>query len=151
MINNYREYPQLLSNAEYEAKMVISDCLVFDIALGVSKDYKNNKRIKNRPAKITEKYAQQPVIWVDNANNKIGFTAGNYSEIFGADSIKSFTIQNVLPAKGPGGAYLEVNLEDSSNGYAVYSGQSKSLDKFVNQIASLTQKEVKMGQEYHDC
>jgi len=150
IIQNQREYPELLTDKIYDGRIVISDALVLEGDLAVSKDYKKNKRIIYRPLAITETFKTQAVIWVDTVNDKIGFSAHGYAELFNLTEIASFSIQNMLPARGSGGAYLEVLLKNNTK-YIVFSGPFKAFDACKEDLEHLTQKKVTFAKEYYDC
>lgn len=150
-IKNKRLYPDFLVYKNYEAKITISDYLILEGNIGISGDYKRNRRVKRRPQKIIEKFDNQTLIWIDDVNFKIGFSSSNFSHVFDSKDIKSFFIQNILPAKGGGGSYLELLLEDQQYNYSIFTECCYFFDKYSERIMKLTNKEVNFGQEYYDC
>lgn len=144
-------YPDLLIDHDYENKLVISNFLILDGKIGISKDYKKNERIKRRQQKITDQFQDQTIIWIDDVNNKIGFSSNQFSQVYGKEEIKSFCIQNILPAKGAGGGYLEFVLENQKYNYSIFTEHCNFFDKYADKIRNLTNKELVFGQEYHDC
>ncbi|WP_434036052.1 hypothetical protein [Formosa sp. 4Alg 33] len=149
-IQNHREYPELLTDKEYEARIDISEALPLQGDLEVSKDYMKNERITYRPRAVSERFMDQPVIWTDVKNDKIGFSAHGYAELFNLDEIESFSIQNMLPAKGSGGAYLEVLLINKTK-HTVFSGRFKTFDTYKEDLERVTHKPVTFAKEYYDC
>ena len=133
---------------DYESNIEVTSFLELPIEIGTIGDYKRNKRVKRRPDKLK---SNTPIVWVDDKNSKIGFADQNYSLIFDKSEIKLFSIQNILPAKGSGGAYLEVNFNDNSRSYAVLGGECKIFDNYKGELNKLTGLEVRMAPEYHDC
>jgi hypothetical protein len=150
-IENKREYNSYLVDQDYESKIIISDFLILDGKIGISEDYKRNKRIKRRQQKITDQFKNKTVIWTDHVNNKIGFSSGQFSQVYDIKELKSFCIQNILPAKGSGGSYLELILENRKYNYAIFAEQCHFFDKYAESVMQLTNKGLSFGQEYHDC
>lgn len=150
-IENNREYPQLLNDDYYENNISITDFLILEGNIGFSEDYKRNKRIKRRPQKIFEQFQSKTVIWIDNVNNLIGFSSNNYSQLFHQNEIKSFCIQNILPAKGGGGSNLEIVLDNQNYNNAIFTEKCHFFDNYADKIIQLTNKQLTFGEEYHDC
>jgi hypothetical protein len=147
-IKNQREYPELLIANNYESKIEVSSILELPLKIGTSGDYKRNERVKRRPPKLDSKH---PVIWIDNKNSKIGFADQTYCQVFGKNEIRQLTIQNILPAKGAGTAYLMVDFVNNSRNLTVLSGECKIFDSYITQLNLLTGLEVNMAPEHHDC
>ncbi|QXP62558.1 hypothetical protein [Polaribacter sp. HaHaR_3_91] len=150
-IENKREYPSLLHNESYEELMVISDFLLFKGNIKMSGDYRKNKNIKNRPEKINLQFKDNTIIWVDNKNKKIGFSSNHIAELFDIDEINSFCIQNILPAKGNGGAYLEIITDTKKYNYPIFYEACNFFDTYALKIEKITGKKVVFGKEYYDC
>lgn len=86
---------------------------------------------------------------MDIKNDSIGFAYKKYYQVFKRSQIKSFSIQNVLPAKGSGGGYLQINLSDNS--YTnIFSGKCHIFDEYVKKISGLTGIQVSIAEEYYD-
>jgi len=147
-VKNQRDYPELLIDSNYGSKIEISSFLELPATVSTSSDYKRNKRVKYRLEKLK---SDTPIIWVDDINSKIGFADQTYCQVFEINEIKQFTIQNIRPAKGAGGAYLEINFADNSSSYSVLNGACKIFDDYKENIKALTGLEVNMAPEYHDC
>jgi hypothetical protein len=150
-IENKRNYPELLIDKDYESKVIISKFLILDGKIGFSDDYKRSRKVKRRQQIITDQFQAQCVIWTDEVNNKIGFSSGEFSQVYDNEEIESFCIQNVLPAKGRGGGYLEIVLKNQKYKYAIFSEDCHFFDKYADNLRSLTNKDLTFGQEYHDC
>jgi len=148
-IENKRNYPDLLIDHNYEEKLEISAYLVLDGKIGISEDYKRSIKVKRRQRKVSDQFQEQTIIWRDDRNNKIGFSSNQFSQVYDKEEIKSFSIQNILPAKGSGSSYLEIVLEKQK--YAVLSESCHFFDKYADEIRNLTSKELTFGQEYYDC
>lgn len=150
-VENRRTYERLLIDIGYEEKMSISDYLILRGKVGISDDYRRNEKVKRRQNKLTEKFRNEAVIWTDDVNNKIGFSSGSYSQVYEKDEIKSFCIQNILPAKGGGAGRLELSLANEKHQYAIFTGECHFFDKYAEDIKALTNKDLTFGQPYHDC
>ncbi|MFB9053627.1 hypothetical protein ACFFVB_11130 [Formosa undariae] len=150
IIQNHREYPELLMDKDYEARIVISDAVTFDGDFSCPKDYTKNERIKYRPSVITEKFKAQPVIWIDAVNNKMGCSANGYAQTFNVAEIESLSVRNILPARGRGGAELYIITTDKIY-HSILSGICKAFDNYVKNIEQLTGKKVTFEKEYYDC
>ncbi|MCE3227232.1 MAG: hypothetical protein K0S32_1783 [Bacteroidetes bacterium] len=148
-IHNNREYSSLLMD-EYENEIVVSDFMLLEGNVSMSGDYKRNKKVKRRPPFLSGQFKDKAMIWSDDKNNKIGFADKNYSQVFDKNEIKSFSVQNILPAKGGGGAYLEIVMEGKNN-YVIFNENCHFFDKYVNTIRSITEKDLTFAPEYHDC
>ncbi|MEH0155571.1 hypothetical protein V6R21_15600 [Limibacter armeniacum] len=147
LIKNQREYPELLINKHYEDMIEVSDVLLIDENIKVYADYKRNKKVKRRPPKLAQ--TPQPLIWVDRKNNCIGFADTKFCQVFDFKEVESLTIQNVLPAKGSGGAYLEINSGDIK--YVVASGKCHAFDNYKDKLEALLGLKVDKAPEYYDC
>ena len=117
--------------------------------MSINSQYRTNERIKNSITKVKKLFNKKPAVWIDHLNNKIGFTAQQFSMIFGKDEIKNITIQNLLPAKGPGGSYLRVLLANN-NELEIFNGDVRAFNPFIEQLKTLTAKEIVMKPEYPD-
>ncbi|KFC19880.1 hypothetical protein [Chryseobacterium sp. FH1] len=109
-IENKRNYPNLLIDLSYEENLQVSEYLILEGKIGISEDYKRNNKVKRRQPKITGQFQEKTVIWRDDRNNMIGFSSNQFSQVYDKEQIESFSIQNILPAKGSGGGYLEITL-----------------------------------------
>ena len=151
-VENKRDYFSLLIDQAYEDSMVISAYELLPGGARVSEDYKRNSKIKRRPKKITDQFQDKPVIWVDERNNKIGFSSRFFSQVFDAKDIKTIRIQNILPAKGSGESSLELELENPQDQYTiVMKGDCHAFDSYGDKIKALTGKGVIFEIEYYDC
>lgn len=150
-IKNLREYPAFLIDAAYEQEIVISNYLILPGSIYMPANYKINERVKRRAQKISDQFQDKTVIWIDDANNKIGFACDQFSQVYDKDEIKALGIQNVLPARGPGSGNLELILEQGINHYEIFTEKCHFFDAYAEKIKTLLQKELTFGEEYHDC
>ncbi|MDH6305377.1 hypothetical protein M2459_001830 [Parabacteroides sp. PF5-5] len=150
-IENMREYSALLIDESYEKVMEVSDSLIIESEVKFYVEYKKDKRVKRRPPLITERFVDQTVIWRDDVNEKIGFADATYSLVFDKQEIISFTLGNLIPAKGSGGSSLTANLSGARQWSSLFSGEYRSMNDYVERIATVTGKEVILDTEYSDC
>ncbi|MBP1840979.1 hypothetical protein [Formosa algae] len=149
-IKNHREYPELLYDETYEKDIVISETLILKGEFSCPEDYMRNEKIKYRPKAVSASYTDQTLIWTDAVNNKIGCSTNNFAQIFDTSEIESFSILNILPARGSGGAELYIITTDKTY-HKVLRGRCKAFDNYVSHIEHLTNKKVTFEKEYHDC
>ncbi|WP_163398815.1 hypothetical protein [Flavobacterium fluviatile] len=150
-IQNRRSYPELLIDAAYENRLSVSSFLLIDGNVSMPNDYKKNEKIKRRPPQIADQFKDKTIIWRDDVNDKIGFTCGNFSQVYSKKEIKAFSIQNTLPARGRGGSSLIIILEQDVNHYEIFSEECRFFDGLAQKIMQLTNKELTFEQEYYDC
>ncbi len=150
-IANNREYNELLVNKDYEDKMEVSKYLILKKGIHFQGLYQRNSRIKRTPPKLELLCGGKPAIWLDNKNGKIGYAANGLAHILGSSEIVDIKIQNTLPAKGAGRADMELNLKTEEYNYAVFSGNCKDFDSYVDEIEKVTEKKVIFLPETMDC
>ncbi|MDR7212067.1 hypothetical protein [Flavobacterium piscis] len=150
-IQNRRTYPELLVNAAYENKLVVSAFLLIGGSVTMRNDYKKNDKIKRRPPIIANQFKDKTIIWMDDVNDKIGFASGAFSQVYSKDEIKAFSIRNTLPARGRGGSTLALILEQDVNHYEIFSQECHFFNRLADTIMQLTNKELTFEPEYYDC
>ena len=150
-IENHRDFRDLLIDLEYENKISVDKFLVFEEDFSSNGNYKTNPIVKRIPKRIIKISKNKPIIWIDKLNKKIGFADKKQSQIFEIESIKNIAIQNVVPAKGGGGSYLDLHFNNDKSTVSIFEGNYKQLDKHANKIQELTDKTVVFNAEYNDC
>lgn len=150
-IENYRDFPNLLIDLDYENKISVDEFIVFEENFTSIGNYKTNPNVKRIPKRIIEISKNKPIIWIDNLNKKIGFADKKQSQIFEIKSIKNISIQNIVAAKGGGGSYLELHFNNDKSSISIFEGNYKELDKLAIKIQELTNKTVVFNAEYFDC
>src|SRR5690606_16184781 len=98
-IKNNREYADLLVDLDYENRIEIGEFIVLNEPAFILGNYKKEAQIKRRPEKLNLRLGDKPVIWLDKKNDRIGFADKTRCRVQSIDSVESFAIQNVLPAK----------------------------------------------------
>lgn len=149
-IKNNREYADLLFDLDYESKIEISENITLAEQTYITGNYKKDVQIKRRPEQLNLQLGDKPVIWLDNKNGKIGFADKTRSRVQSMDEVESFAIQNILPAKGAGGAHLLMKLSGGRS-FEVMQGKCHSFDFLREKIVQITNRSVEMEPEYHDC
>ena len=147
-IENTRNYPDLLIDKSYEQQMQISEVVIIPGKINISADYKRNPRIKRRPQTIIGSFQEKAVIWKDELNKKIGFSSGNFMQVFNESEIKSFYVYNFLPAKADG--FADLVVETAEGRLTVFSAGCHTFDAYLKKIETLTDKRVyKMDDQYN--
>lgn len=149
-IKNNREYADLLVDQDYEKAIEVSDFFFLNEQIEIIGNYKKDPQVRRRPEKLNLKAGDKPVVWLDNKNGRLGFADKTRCKVEALNTIESFAIQNILPAKGGGGAYLIIKL-NSGKSYEVIRGKCYSLDFLQEKLAQMTNRPVGMEPEYHDC
>lgn len=147
-IRNRRQYLALLVDAEYEEILSVEQSLQLPRAISAPSDVNDNPRIKRRPPRFPEN--GPPLIWVDRKNGILGFADQTHALRFDESEVAAISIQNILPAKGSGGAKLSVVLTDQTP-TTVFYGKCYVFDDFKDRLAALLNKEVIRETPYHDC
>ncbi|NGP88264.1 hypothetical protein [Fodinibius halophilus] len=149
-IRNQREYPKLLIDKEYEDNLEVTSRLLIEEPISTSSHYKKNPRVRRRPPDLISNDPVCPVIWFDSKNDKIGFADRSHCQVFNWGKIESFSIQNVLPARGAGRAHLELKLRGGQS-HSIFRGQCHVFDPYKEKIAEFTNKVVTTAPESYDC
>jgi len=149
-IYNCREYDDLLIDQVYEATIEISDQILLPDDVHIYGDYKKEKSIRRRPPKLVEFSGEQPVIWIDRKNKKIGFAGKALSVIYEIEAIQQIAVQNILPAKGGGYSELKLSLKKNRYYKTVMMANCYVFDNDVKAIEQLTGKPVKFLPETMD-
>jgi hypothetical protein len=150
-VRNEREYPELLSDDDYEKRLVVSEFVSLPESVSIAGHWRYDKRIKRRPPNLSHYSADGPVIWVDKENSKIGFADSQFSKVYELGEIERLTIFNTLPAKGGGRARLTLTLAENKGEEEVFVAECRGFDSHKDDIAALTGLEVTYGPEDHDC
>lgn len=147
---NKREYEYFLENKKYEEVMEVSELLSFQNTLDINIKYIENDGVKHIPPKVKELLKDKSGIWLDNVNHKIGFAGIDTALIIDLAKIKYFTLQNMLPAKGPGYSDFTVHLKTEED-LTVFMEDTYFFDQFAEQLQQMTKKSVKIPEAYHNC
>lgn len=128
MIENEREYPDVLVDDSYETVIEVSDYVNLDDDVHPYGNYKRDKFIKRRPPAVSELCGKQPVVWLDERNSKTGFAGKDHAFIYDTEAIERIAIQNVLPAKGAGYSELKLELKNKSLSRSVFMATCRAFD-----------------------
>lgn len=150
IIKNNTEYLEYVINEPYESQLVISSYLIIDHQDLIKIDYTCNSNIKRRPPKIKEKFRDdQAVIWIDDVNNKIGFTCNDRSIVFDKNEIEYFTLANTETARRNNESSLTICFVDKNKEMiTIFSAEYHFLPQYAEKIRALTQKEVRYIEQY---
>lgn len=146
---NKREYKHVLENKEYEESMEISDILSFQNRLDLHVKYIDNENVKHIPFKVKDLLNENSGVWVDRVNHKIGFVGLDTALILDINEIKYFTIQNVLPDRGPGYADLIIQL-NTDNYLYIFNQETYFFDQFATRLREITEKSVNIPGSYYN-
>ena len=149
-VKNEREYPELLIDTDYEQNGQVSDYLLIDEKIDASANYKFNNKVKLKFSKLNPGAINKPIIWIDSKNDKIGFADKKHYQVFKRSDITGLIIQNILPAKGGGGGYLNLSIK-GKNYSTILTGKCFVFDKYADLISKLIGKSVEIGPEMYDC
>ena len=147
---NKREYRYFLENKEYEEVMEISGLISFHNKLDLKVRYIDDDDVKHIPQKVKALLKEKSGIWLDSANNKIGFAGIDTALILDLEKIEYFTFQNVLPAKGSGYAVFIVHLK-TENYRDIFIDDTYFFDPFAKQLKQMTKKPVKIPEADYNC
>ncbi|WP_148304588.1 hypothetical protein [Formosa agariphila] len=150
-VKNEREYPEYLVDLDYESKIEVSDFIQINENIRTVSNYKSNSKIKRRPENLKSHVGEAPTLWIDHKNSKIGFADQSYCQVFDKSEIQSFTIQNILPAKGGGGSYLELDFKDNKKSIAIFSGPCHVFNAYQDKLSKLTGLKINIAAEFYDC
>jgi len=142
-IYNGRDYDDLLANRDYEATIAISDQITLPDDVHIYGDYKKEKSIRRRPPKLTGFLGEQPAIWKDEKNKKIGFAGKDLSVVYEIKTIRQILIQNTLPAKGGGYSELKLSLKNNRYYKTLMMADCYTFDNCAKAIEELIGKPVK--------
>lgn len=150
-IKNQRDYPALLENESYEKEMSIDQVISLSPSIRTPDDYKRNPDTKRRPPKLDIAYKKKTVIWKDEQNKKIGFADQFHTQIFELQNVKSFSVENMLPAKGGGMGYLNIQFHKGKSDRCILTGDCHAMDGIADQLTELSGKPVTFLPEYYNC
>ena len=131
---------------EYNGKVEVDKYMEIDyIGVKDSDDY-----LFKTPSEILKILNNKMLFWVDQKNNLLGFSDSKRSKLFILTDIKGFEIQNMLPAKGSGRAFLSVGLSHGKF-YEISEGEVYTFDKYADEISKITGIAVTFAPEYYNC
>lgn len=149
-IYNCRDYNDLLIDRVDEAVMEISDQIILPDEVRICGDYKKEKSIRRRPPKLTELSGEQPVIWIDKKNKKIGFAGKDLSVLYEIKAIQQIAVQNIMPAKGGGYSELKLSLRKNHYYKTVMRADCYAFDNYVKAIEQRIGKPIQFLRETID-
>lgn len=146
---NERSYEYFLDNKNYEKIIEVSELLPFDRSIEINLNHIENDSIKHIPIMIKNLLMENSGIWFDRKNQKVGFSGTDTALILNNENIKSFTVINYLPGRGPGYSQLTVKTKDAEN-LNIFTAETHFFDSFVQPLGQLTGKVVNVPEAYYN-
>lgn len=143
-VQNERSYPNYLIDQPYELNAVISKQLLIEHPFRIGSDFRRSRYFRQTPSIIAKELitsSKNLVIWLDEANGKVGFANEENSMIFPIDVLTGFSLQNVLPDRSSGGTYLSAILKEEAQ-QSILIGDCYAFDPYITQAAELLQLPV---------
>lgn len=147
-ISTKYEYPNLLNDTDYTSKLELSNTFIFKYPLNTPTNYHRDDRIKHTPEIIQKHSKGKSIIWIDNANNILGFADNEYAIWFDRMEIDSLTLWNMLPAKGGGFCNLSINL-NTGESVTVFEGEHDTLKHQLEELEKFLTIKVTFYEDYN--
>ena len=109
--------------------------------------------IKPVPSFVTAllEYDEDNIVWIDNVNKVIGFKGDNFCLIL-PNKIESIQIDNLRPAKGGGGCWMQIKIEGFKNSIRIYQVLNvNQLDKHADDFSAFFGVDVVINDRGYDC
>lgn len=149
-IFNDRDYEDLRIDQKYESVMEVSAFTPLQKEIVLIGDYKKDKSVQRLPPLLTASCGEQPVIWMDRSNGKIGFADNKQALLYDFHALERIAIQNTLPAKGAGYSELKVGIKGTAHYQTVFRGGCYCFDDYAPAFKQLSNKPVKFLPETMD-
>lgn len=146
---NERSYEHFLINEDYEKIIEFSELLTFDKSLEINLNHMENDSIKHIPIMIKNLLRDNSGIWFDRKNQKVGFSGTDTALILNNENIKSFTVINYLPSRGPGYSQLKVETKNEEN-LDIFTADTHFFDSYVQPLREITGKVVNTPEAYYN-
>ena len=146
---NERSYEHFLINEDYEKIIEFSELLTFDKSLEINLNHMENDSIKHIPIMIKNLLRDNGGIWFDRKNQKVGFSGTDTALILNNENIKSFTVINYLPSRGPGYSQLKVETKNEEN-LDIFTADTHFFDSYVQPLREITGKVVNTPEAYYN-
>lgn len=109
--------------------------------------------IKPVPSFVTAllKYDEDNIVWIDNVNKVIGFKGDDFCLIL-PNKVKSIQIDNLHPAKGGGGCWMQISIEGFKNSIRIYQILNvNALDEYADDFSEFFEIDVVINDRGYDC
>ncbi|MCF0062592.1 hypothetical protein MUK70_01415 [Dyadobacter chenwenxiniae] len=139
-VQNERAYPDYLIDSEYEQNGTISKLMLLDKSFTIGSDFRRSRYFLKTPQLAASMLSpeKQFLIWMDEANGKVGFANKDHAMIFPLAVVTQFQLENVYPGRSGGGTYFSAILQDNDR-QSILIGDCNALDPFLNSISELVQ------------
>lgn len=137
-ISNNRKYSEYRENDSYEKSISIDKILIFDKQYRIFDDYRKSLFVKHTPLNVNLKTRHQSAAWRDLKKDKIGFTSADVSLIFPKNIVEKLVIDNAVPAKGGGYAFLKAVLANGQEQNIFFSENTYEFDKKIKELTDVT-------------
>lgn len=146
---NERSYEHFLINEDYEKIIEASELLTFDKSIEINLNHMENDSIKHIPIMIKKLLRENSGIWFDRKNQKVGFSGTDTALILDNENIKSFTVINYLPGRGPGYSQLKVEMKNEQS-LDIFTADTHFFDSFVHRLRQITGKVVNIPEAHYN-
>ena len=154
-IYNKRDYAYpILLDSNYQHQGTVSKIHYMSYGLKIEQyHHYYDYCIKPVPSFITAllEYDEDNILWIDNINKVIGFK-GDKSCLVLPNKIESIQIDNLRPAKGWGGCWMEIRIAGFKNSIRIYQVLDvNQLDKHVDDFSAFFGVDVVINDRGYDC
>lgn len=152
-IKNERVYYDYLRTFDDYQNIQLTTCHFYDNKVKIYSKLDNNQLIGLTPKGIWIGENSKPTVWVDSKLAIIGFSQLEYSYIFALEAIDKFTVSNIRPARGSGGASLSVKFKAGTEvveNWLMFQGAFQSFDNSIQLLEAMSGKAVEVLPEWID-
>ena len=154
-IYNKRDYAYpILLDSNYQHQGTVSKFHYMSYGLKIEQyHHYYDYCIKPVPSFVTAllKYDEDNIVWIDNINEVIGFKGDNSCLIL-PNKIESIQIDNLRPAKGGGGCWMQIKIEGFKNSIRIYQVLDvNQLNKHADDFSNFFGVDVVINDRGYDC
>ena len=154
-IYNKRDYAYpILLDSNYQHQGTVSKIHYMSYGLKIEQyHHYYDYCIKPVPSFVTAllKYDEDNIIWIDSVNEVIGFKGDNFCLIL-PNKIESIQIDNLHPAKGWGGCWMQIKIEGFKSSIRIYQViDVNQLNKYADIFSEFFAVDVVINDRGYDC
>lgn len=154
-IYNKRDYAYpILLDSNYQHQNTVSKIHYMHYGLKIEQyHHYYDYCIKPVPSFVTAllEYDEDNIVWIDNINEVIGFKGNDFCLIL-PNKIESIQINNLRPAKGWGGCWMQIKIEGFKDSIRIYQVLDvNQLDKHVDDFSAFFGVDVVINDRGYDC
>ena len=154
-IYNKRDYAYpILLDSNYQHQGTVSKIHYMHYGLKIEQyNHYYDYCVKPVPSFVTAllEYDEDNIVWIDNVNKVIGFKGDNFCLIL-PNKIESIQIDNLRPAKGGGGCWMQIKIEGFKNSIRIYQVLNvNQLDKHADDFSAFFGVDVVINDRGYDC